>query len=158
MPSCCGLVQICPLNCPQQVHNNTHWRFACICLCTMYDFLHPHFNSSWHALAASGRVVEFMVYVASSVSLCQAHICGGGSSGAPLSDWPQICPAYYAALFTFWSSASSVGRMLSILRFWVNISFLASFTLQRGLCAGTGEQQLFPTALIFCGYLLWCMW
>ena len=52
----------------------------------VHDFLHPHFNSSWHALAASGRVVEFMVYIASSVSLCQAHICGGGSSGAPLSD------------------------------------------------------------------------
>ena len=155
MPSCCGLVQICPLNCPQKVHNNAHWRFALTHLhLFVHDFLHTHLNSSWHALAASGRVVQFMGYVASSFSLCQAHICGGGSSGVPISDWSQMCPAWYAALFTFWYTASSVGRMLSILRFWVNISFLASFTLLRGLgvgCAGTGEQQLFPTAL----NLLW---
>ena len=98
----------------------------------VHDFLHPHFNSSWHALASSGRVVQFWVHVASSVSLCPAHICGGGSSGVPLSDWSQMCPAWYAALFTFCSSACSIGRMLSILRFWVNTWFLALFTLLTG--------------------------
>ena len=82
--------------------------------------------------AASRRVVQFGVHVASSVSLCQAHTCSGGSSGVPISDWPQMCPAWYAAFFTFCCSACSVDRMLSILRFWVNICFLASFTLLRG--------------------------
>ena len=86
MQACCALVKISPLNCNQQVHNNVHWRFAFTHLhLFVHDFLHPHFNSSWNALAASGRVVQCGVHVASSVSLCQPHICGGGSSGFPIT-------------------------------------------------------------------------
>ena len=82
---CCALVQIYLLHCPKRVHNNVHWRFALIHLQRLeQDFLHPHFKSSWHALAASWRVVQYGVHAELSVSLCQPHIFGGGSSGFPI--------------------------------------------------------------------------
>ena len=46
-----------------------------------HAFLHPHFNSSWQSLAASGRVDQHGFDVLSLVALLQPHKCCDGSSG-----------------------------------------------------------------------------
>ena len=92
--SCFAVFQICLLHCAEKAHNNVHCRFDLIHLqLFVHDFLQPHFKSSWHALAASGRVVQYGVHNESLVSLCQPHIDGCGSSGLPISDCPQMYPA-----------------------------------------------------------------
>jgi len=67
-----------------------------ICLDTFASFsaifLHPHFNSSWHPLAASGRVVQHGVHGESSFALSQPHKSGDGTLGSPISDCPPDMP------------------------------------------------------------------
>ena len=105
------------------------WQFALTHLhLLVQSFLHPHFNSSWHPLAASGRVVQHGVHGESSFALSQTHKSGDGTLGSPISDYPQIYPAWKTTLFICCSRACNVGGMFSILRLWVNNCFLASFT------------------------------
>ena len=58
-----------------------HSRFAFTHLHLFEDvFLHPHFNSSWQSLAASGRVDQHGLDLLSLVALLQPHKCCDGSS------------------------------------------------------------------------------
>ena len=63
------------LHCPEQKHNCVLSRFALKRLHLFVEiFLHPHFNSSWQALAASGQVVSGPASMGNHLSLSSSPI------------------------------------------------------------------------------------